>query len=57
MTKKESWVMERRHKYRTATGADAHKRPPAGSRESCFVSPYTKRDGTHVKGHMRAINR
>lgn len=56
MTKRQSWLMERRKKYQTATGADSHKRPPAGTRKQCFVNPYTKKDGTHVRGHMRKIN-
>ena len=53
----QSWHMERRKKYRTSTGADQNERPPARSRSQCYVNPYTKKDGTKVRGHNREINR
>lgn len=56
MTQKQRWIMERRKKYRTATGADSKPRPRPGTRQQCFVSPYTRQDGIHVRGHYRAID-
>jgi predicted amidophosphoribosyltransferase len=56
-----SWLMERRTKYRDATGADTTHRPAPHSREKFWVRGHQRgggmlADGTHVSGHYRAAN-
>jgi hypothetical protein len=51
-----SWKKERAsvesksNKYRPMP-ADKNKRPASGSSSSYWRAGYTRRDGTHVKGH------
>ena len=54
-SKKGSWKKERAsvnsrsNKYRPE--ADRSRRPSVGTASSYWRSGYTRRDGTHVKGH------